>query len=177
MNFLKRLFGLSKTPKQGIKDEIPDLEKLLSSEDLNGSVIGLDNYISAFCDYGDSLDKLSNSQKTFFFNQNLEREINNGGFNQFYFNSAGDFAHETIESLKAIGAHKTAEIVKKANDQFPKGIVPSDRAVRQELLEKIEIKANEFWDELDQKFFEYEEDLNSLNMEYVRKNKNQFEIK
>lgn len=152
----------------------PDINKLLNSDNINNSIIELDNYISALCDYGDSIERLNEYQKYFFYNQTLEREINNGGFNQFYFNSSGDFAHETITSLKAIGANKTAMIVENANDQFPDKIVPKDRATRQEILSQIENKVNGIWEELDQKFFAYEEDLNSLNMDYIRKNKNEF---
>ena len=151
-----------------------EIEKILNSDDVNGSIIELDNYICELCEYGDRLDQLTQPQKNFYFNQNLEREINNGGFNQFYFNSSGDFAHETIESLKAIGAFKTAEIVELANKQFPNNSVPKERDKRQELLEEIEDDANETWEELDQRFFEYEDDLNSINMEYVRKHQNDF---
>ncbi len=155
-------------------DRKPNIEELIESKDVNESIISLDNYVSALCDYGENPDKLNQSQKTFFLNQNLEREINNGGFNQFYFNSSGDFAHETIDSLKAIEAHKTAEIVTKANDQFPEGTVPKDRSERQDILEQIEKDANVVWGKLGQKFYEYVDDLNQLNLEYIRKNKADF---
>ena len=36
----------------------------------------------------------------------LEAEINNGGFDQYFFNSAGDKAAEAINALEAIGANK-----------------------------------------------------------------------
>ena len=65
-------------------------------------------------------------------------------------------------------------IVERANNQFPDKKVPKVRAARQEILAQIEDKANEIWEELDQKFFEYEDDLNSLNIAYVRKNRNEF---
>lgn len=41
---------------------------------------------------------------------------------------------------------------------------------RQKILEQIEEKANEIWEELDQRFFEYEDDLNLLNIDYIKKN-------
>ncbi|WP_210465765.1 DMP19 family protein [Rufibacter roseolus] len=152
----------------------PNLEQLLEAEDTNSSIIKLDDYICKLCSWGEKMDALSQPQKLFFFNQNLEREINNGGFNQFYYNSSGDFAHQTVESLNAIGADKTAEILKKANGQFPNQTVPKDRAERQEIVEQIEEEANVVWEELDQQFFDYEDDLNSLNLEFVRKNKSFF---
>lgn len=172
MSIFKRLFG-EKADKDS-ENKKPDIDKLIKSDNINNCIIELDNYISALCDYGDSIEKLNQAQRNFFYNQTLEREINNGGFNQFFFNSSGDFANETIISLKEIGANKTAMIVKKANDQFPDKIVPKDRTSRQEILSQMEDKANKIWEELDQKFFAYEDDLNSLNMDYVRKNKNEF---
>ncbi|MBX3241317.1 MAG: DMP19 family protein [Chitinophagaceae bacterium] len=154
--------------------KIPKLDDLLNSEDTNGSIIELDNFIGELCNYGDDYSKLTEPQKLFYFNQNLEREINNGGFNQYFCNSSGDNAHETILSLKAIGADKTADILQKAIDQFPNKVVPKDRDERTEMVEQIEEAANEVWEGLDQKFYKYEDDLNSLNIEYVKKHKDLF---
>ncbi|MDN3657231.1 DMP19 family protein [Ferruginibacter paludis] len=97
-----------------------------------------------------------------------KREINNGGFNQYFCNSSGDNAHETILSIESIGAHKTADILQKAIDQFPNKTVPKDRDERTEIVEQIEEVADEVWGELDEKFFEYEDDLNTLNIESSR---------
>jgi hypothetical protein len=154
--------------------KIPNLDTLLKSEDTNGSIIELDKFIGELCDYGDDFAKLTEHQKLFYLNQNLEREINNGGFNQYFCNSSGDTAHETILSLKAIGADKTADILQKAIDQFPNKAVPKDRDERTEIVEQIEEVADKVWRDLDQKFYEYEDDLNTLNIEYVKKHKDFF---
>ncbi len=42
----------------------------------------------------------------------LEDEVNNGGFHQFFNNSSGDNTAETIQALEAIGATVVAEILK-----------------------------------------------------------------
>ena len=154
--------------------KIKKLDNLLKSQDINKSIIELDTFICELCEYGDDFSKLTDHQKLFFLNQNLEREINNGGFNQYFYNSSGDEAHETILSLKAIGANKTAIILQKAIDQFPNKTVPKDRDERAEVLAQIEEIANEAWEELDQEFYEYEDDLNTLNIEYVKKYKDFF---
>ena len=120
------------------------------------------------------MEKLTEEQKLFYYNQCLEREINNGGFNQYFLNSSGDFAHKTVKSLQTISAKKTADILQRAIDQFPNSIVPEDRAERQEILEQIQETADIVWEELDQKFFNYEDDLNTLNIEFVRKNTDKF---
>jgi len=141
---------------------------------VNSSIIELDNYIGELCLYGDEMEKLTEQQKQFYYNQCLEREINNGGLNQYFFNSSGNFAHLTVLSLRAINANTTADILQKAIDQFPKKEVSQYRTERQVILEQIEEVANPIWEQLDQKFFVYEDDLNLLNIEFVRQNKDKF---
>jgi len=154
--------------------KIKNLEELLNSDDSTGSIIELDNFIGELCNYGDDFSTLTDQQKLFYLNQNLEREINNGGFNQYFINSSGNNAHETILSLKAIGADKTADILQKAIDQFPNKTVPKNRNERIETVEQIEEAADKVWNDLDNKFYEYEDNLNTLNMEYIRKHKDFF---
>jgi len=153
---------------------ITNLETLLSSNDTNESIIELDNFIEDLCSYGVDIDKLSGPQKQFYYNQCLEREINNGGFNQYFINSSGSFAHQTIQSLTDIGASTTAGILQKAIDQFPDKKVPQDRDQRIKLVEQIEETANEVWEELDEEFFEYKDNLNTLNLNFVRLHKEDF---
>jgi hypothetical protein len=43
--------------------------------------------------------------------QLVDNEVNNGGFNQFFFNASGNFVDEAIEGFRLIGAHERAEIV------------------------------------------------------------------
>jgi len=174
MSIFNKLFGGSDKSDNNSEVKKLDLDKLLASDNKNNSIIEIDNFICELCAWGENLEKLTEPQKNFFFNQNLEREVNNGGFNQYFYNSSGDFAHETIKSLKIIRADKTADKLQKAIDQFPDKTVPKDRIKRQVVLEKIEETANEIWEELDQKFFVYEDDLNTLNIEYIRQNKNNF---
>jgi uncharacterized protein DUF4375 len=45
-------------------------------------------------------------------------EIENGGIEQFYGNSAGDYANETVWALGVIGASRAADIVTRANSLF-----------------------------------------------------------
>jgi len=50
----------------------------------------------------------------------LEAEVNNGGYNQFYFNSSGQFYKHLPDALKFVGANKFADLTKQANDTFEK---------------------------------------------------------
>lgn len=171
MSFLKNLFG-GNNKHQG--DKRPDIDTLLSSPKTNNAIIEIDNYICKLCSYGDTLDRLTEPQRNFYLNQNLEREIKNGGFNQYFTNSSGDFAHETIAALKSIGANRTADLLQQAINQFPNYYVPKDNAKRKEILDIIENSANEVWDELDKAFYKYEDNLYVLNIAYLKQNRNFF---
>ena len=156
-----------KTPKK------PDIDSLLLN-DTDRLIIDLDTYLCELSEYGEALEKLSESQKVFYYNQELVREINNGGFNQYFYNSSGDYAHQTIISLRQINAIKTAAILQLAIDQFPNSIVPKDQSERWDILEKIEEKAEEVWEQLDKRFLEYEDNLYDLNIEFIKQHRSSF---
>ncbi len=154
--------------------KIQNLNNLLNSVDINSTIIELDNFIGELCNYGDDFSKLTDHQKLFYLNQNLEREVNNGGFNQYFRNLSGDNSHETILTLTKIGAYTTADILAKAIEQFPNKEVPKDSDKRILTINQIEAFANDVWNDLDQRFYQYQDDLNALNIEYVRKHKDFF---
>ena len=106
------------------------------------------------------IDRLTDTQKNFLFVENLEREINNGGFNQFFWNSSGNFTHETLKALKIINANIPANIVEKAISHWPKNIVPNNRSKRQNVLAEIEDQANVIWEECDKDFYKVTKTIN-----------------
>jgi Domain of unknown function (DUF4375) len=157
--------------KQGNK---LNLDSLLLTKDTTNIMIALDNSITSLCEFGDSLNRLTEPQKNFFYIQNLEREVNNGGFNQYFFNSDGDYAHETLIALNAIGANHALIIMQTAINEFPNHIVPKDRNKRQEVLKEIEKKASKTWDKLDSTFYTYPDDIDALNINYIKSNRKDF---
>ena len=108
---------------------------------------------------------LSASERVFILAWEVEAEVNNGGFNQFFFNSAGDRASATAAALRAIGAERMASIVDRANSLFPEG-PPADRSVRQNFLEGID-PDTELFEELDKEFYSYPDDLSALLYRFV----------
>jgi len=152
-----------------------DLSELLKNKNSTEKILAIDTYINEKSKYGENIEKLNSCQKTFLFIENLEREINNGGFNQFYFNSSRDFSQETLDALLEIKAQKTAKIVKKANSEFKNGIVPKDRIERLNELELIEEKAEETWNKCDSDFYKYVDNIAELLIDFVIKNKSKFE--
>ncbi|QYF95239.1 DMP19 family protein [Massilia sp. PAMC28688] len=97
----------------------------------------------------------------------LEAEVNNGGFGQYYFNSAGELAIQTVPALRAIGAERTARLLEEANSEFPKAMPPVDRTMRQEKLDEIS-ECTRFY-VLEKEFYEAPEDLTALLAVYLRR--------
>lgn len=152
-----------------------DLEKVLRMGDQTSMIIALDSRVNELSNYGEDLANLTEPQKTLLFVENVEREVNNGGFNQFYWNSSGDFAHETQNALMTIEANQMADIVNKANSVWPDQRVPKNRTQRQEIQQEIEEKANPTWEECDQEFYRYPDNIADLLIIYVKKNQVDFE--
>lgn len=104
----------------------------------------------------------------------LEVQVNNGGFDQYYFNSYGDNAAETIKALRAIGANNVAKMLVESFSVFPNSKPSSDRCLRQKQLEKIGGAGNEILSKLDDQFYEYPDDISDLLNVYVKNNRTQF---
>lgn len=174
MNLFKKLFG-RKIENQLSRTLVEfDLDTLLESENQNDSIIAIDDYVSGLCIHGDDLSHLSQPQRNFYYIQELEREPHNGGFWQYFINSAGDCAHETIIALEAIGAKNASTILKSAINEFPTHMVPKKLETRQDIIEQIEPISAPVWHELNEEFYNYKDDLNALNIQYIKANKEYF---
>jgi hypothetical protein len=96
----------------------------------------------------------------------LEAEVNNGGFDQYYFNSAGELAIQTVSALRKIGAERTACLLAAANSEFPNSLPPVDRALRQEKLDEIRDVVRFY--ALEEELYEAHEDLTALLAVHLR---------
>ncbi len=91
--------------------------------------------------------------------RNLEAEVNNGGFDQYFFNSAGDHALQTLEVLAGMGATKTARLLRAACALFPRGTPSATRSARQKQLRAIRKTVPQPFEKLDAAFGRTKEDL------------------
>jgi hypothetical protein len=119
-------------------------------------------------------EKQSENQRIFSAIWGLEAEINNGGFQQYFFNSAGDAAPDAPAALRAIGAQQAAAIVAEALALFPQGPPPRDRATRQRRLRLASPEVLEAWDRLDRRFFTYPDNLTELLYAWVKSRPHHF---
>jgi hypothetical protein len=74
----------------------------------------------------------------------LDREIENGGFDQFLVNDSGDVAETAVTYLDEAGATNTAKICRAVFSIFPDGEVPTDQEERQEFIVE---RCEDGWDE------------------------------
>lgn len=97
----------------------------------------------------------------------FEAELNNGGFHQYFFNSAGDFAVEAHSSLQKIGAVGMAELLNSAIQIAFNGETPKNRIERQSLLELDEEEKEEALGELGSNFYSSDENIAELVNMYL----------
>jgi len=150
------------------------MEKLWKIEDTNDMLIELTSLLGEKCAWGENIQVLSLPERTVYIALTTESEIMNGGFDQFFNNSAGNFSGEIAEVFTRIGAVQIAAICQKALSAFGREL-PADWTQRQELLE--EICSDEIYDVLekcDDAFYELPEDLDQLIRAYALQNQNAF---
>ncbi|MBL4770906.1 MAG: DUF4375 domain-containing protein [Planctomycetes bacterium] len=68
-------------------------------------------------------------------------EIDNGGFDQFFFNTSGDWATDTVTAFVRIGAPSLAQVVKDAISAFPEGGPSRELDTRREQLDSLSPQA------------------------------------
>ena len=91
----------------------------------------------------------------------VEGEVNNGGFDQFFFNSSGAESAKIVEALDLIGAHTMAAIVRRACAKFPGGMPPTDHDERWDVLTSLWPEQDAF-DAETREFQDYPDDVGAL---------------
>ncbi len=124
----------------------------------------------------DKISKLSKGQQAVFSTWWLEAEVNNGGFNQFYFNSSGQYAKMAEIGFKTIGAEKFSELTLRANNIFTENkerLEEFDDGTKESFSESY--KDNPLND-LDTEFYKLydSENISDLRIKYIRENNKQF---
>jgi hypothetical protein len=118
----------------------------------------------------DNFSNLTEPERVFIFVEMLEGQINNGGFDQFFFNSSGDYTYKIVSAYETIKAFKTTDLIKNAIKLFPVLPVSKDTKTRRRILQYLDERISEEWDKLDSKFYEYEENIVDLLIEYMKAN-------
>jgi len=133
------------------------IENIIKNKNMQEVIIEIDKLLMPI--FYKHPEKLTLSEKNYIYIEELVNEVNNGGFDQYFFNSYGNNTMEAINALEIIGSKIVLNIFKKAVNKFPNGIVPKDRNERQKILLEINNNDEELWNELDQEFYKCEEDI------------------
>ncbi|KAA6456923.1 DUF4375 domain-containing protein [Acidobacteria bacterium AB60] len=123
---------------------------------------------------GEDFDKQSTPQRVFSSVWALEAEVNNGGLSQYFFNSSRFTAPFVIEALVTIGAHRAADLSRRAIQcAFPDGL-PGDLNAMRLAAANFPDAVEETLNKLDREFYQYPDDLTGLLFDYVRTHPEEF---
>jgi hypothetical protein len=100
----------------------------------------------------------------------LEREVNNGGYSQFFVNSSREYTPIIVHALLRIGCSKTAEITKSAITAAGfQGLAPMALA---EALNAYSGADNQELDDCDQLYYKAGENIGGQLIDFAKANKN-----
>ena len=111
-------------------------------------------------DYGHDLSKLNEQEKVFMAMALIAMEVNNGGFDQFFFNKGDRWNDILVPAAEAIKAYEVAEICKKALE------IKKQHPDQDEPIEEL--------DECDNDFYNCNDPYTTLTVQYARNNKESF---
>ena len=148
------------------------VSQIISQISGQDAIMTIDNLLTPI--FYSEPEKLSGEEKAIVYIEELEREVNNGGFAQYFHNSSGDNTEEAIRSLRKIGSIKFLSLIESAKAQFPNSYVPVNHTERQQILGEMEDEARRAWNDLDSEFYKYEEDIYSLLFAYIERNIDKF---
>jgi hypothetical protein len=117
-------------------------------------------------EFGDQSDE----QRVFSAIWELESQVNNGGFAQYFSGAEGHTADFAPAALRQIGAANCADIVARALRIVSPRALPEDQGSRQQLVEALDNGARVSLESLDEEFLAYPDNLTNLLFDYVRSN-------
>ena len=104
----------------------------------------------------------------------LEREVNNGGYSQFFTNSSGEYISIIVESLLRIGCPETAKTTQRAIEAL--GIQDMTPEAIETACESENDARDEEFDECDGLYYGAGENIADQLFEYVRSNKDEVQL-
>ena len=152
----------------------------LSDDDLEGAitaqVLGKVNYNAPT--EKEKIAGMSDGEKIVYLTTTLEGEVYNGGFHQYFCNTNGELAVDTVEAYTKIGAKKHAELMAKAIELAAKeeGLRESIKTSKDQLKAFVSSYKETKLEKLDDIFYDLEEkeEPRTLRVAYIRKHASEF---
>lgn len=118
---------------------------------------------------------LSYGQKALYYWWYVDAQVTNGGFVQFYYNEYGEYVPTIIKALDHIGDKKMAELVNRSYELYLKENKKIEDA-RQGGLEGFSNLYKEIkdFDQLDDEYYDLNDQTMNNIEQYIRKNPNEF---
>ena len=135
-------------------------------------IIRIGEIISKKIKKRDHFENLNEFEKTFIFIDIFENHTTDGGFETFFWDSAGKFSHEILEAYEKIGAKNTALIIYDSFLFFGEIPIPKNTDVRREVLSKINPNS---WINLDEKYYNCNDNIVLLVLEFIKNNTKYFD--
>ena len=120
----------------------------------------------------DNFEELNEFEKTFIFIDIFENHTTEGGFETFFWNTAGQFSHEILEAYEKIGAKNTASIMYDSFLLFGEIPIPKNTDRRREVLSRINPNS---WINLDEKYYNCNDNIVLLVLEFIKNNTKYFD--
>ncbi|MDB2633247.1 DMP19 family protein [Flavobacteriaceae bacterium] len=120
----------------------------------------------------DNFEELNEFEKTFIFIDIFENHTTDGGFETFFWNTAGQFSHEILEAYEKIGAKNTTSIMYDSFLLFGVIPIPKNTDVRREILSKINPNS---WINLNEKYYNCNDNIVLLVLDFIKNNTKYFD--
>jgi hypothetical protein len=119
-------------------------------------------------------DKLTDEERTILAIEALEREVNNGGYGQFFVNSSREYTPMIVNALHRIGCPKTAEITQRAL-KVVQNTPMTDEEIENGSWEENEERQDAL-SECDGFYFERPEHIEESLLAFIKANRSKIEI-
>jgi hypothetical protein len=117
---------------------------------------------------------LSSEERVVLAIEALEREVNNGGYEQFFLNSSRDYAPIIVDGLVSIGCRRTGTITQKAIEVLGCKTLTSEAIERAMLVESEDRDQSLFV--CDNQYFARPEDIEGHLLAFIKTNKDKVRL-
>ncbi len=111
-------------------------------------------------------ENLSDEERIVLAVENLEREVNNGGYSQFFVNSSVRYAPVIVDALVRIGCPVTAKITEEAIQAL--GLDSLSPEAAEQAANAADDSLNEALDGCDQRYYRAGENIGGQLIEFVK---------
>ena len=147
------------------------IEKALKMENKEDAVFEIFKHLLLRLAEGDQ--SLTQPEKNFVYANKVEREAFSVGFGFFFLSPSSEYAHETLQALREIGAKAEADLLQKAIDKFPDSTVPKDFRTRINAITHIWEADEDAWGDYADRRYNSDNFL-ALLIEYIWNNRTEF---